>query len=512
MSNSTEYKYAEAVAMYASTGLTIKEICERTEVPFRAFCTYLFRCHRDLILKRHNLEGLKNVKLRGTRGQTTAAHLKYKDAIAAADSQEYIEYNISQIARIFGLDGTGLGNQLRHHYPDIIPRREKERRRLGIADNVHHGVRPWCKDGYAKAVELLRTTDQTIEEAAVACDVSPKGLMDHIACYHRDLVNIREQKRQEAKEAEKVRGQRTGIWTIHEPTEEILQKYAEAVELYRTTATHIEDIAKMYGLNKLCFGSHLRQWFPELIVERRGFDKDTKLSDTKRYKKATAERYAQAIELLKNSTLSTNAVAIKYGFQPEVFRAYLKEHEPEIFRSRGMTTTENGKRVGVRSSEKYAEAVEIYATTPESLKSIAERLGLVYISLGNYVRRNFPEAIEQHNSLLESSAERFAAGIEMLRTSEKTIGAVIKEMGYGEYFRMYVKANHPELLDRKTVVKSCSKIPAVARKYAEAISQLENSTDTMIEIAERLGLNYSSLRKYMYKHHPEVLKGRRHNG
>ncbi len=81
---------------------------------------------------------------------------------------------------------------------------------------------------------------------------------------------------------------------------------------------------------------------------------------------------------------------------------YLKEHEPELAGDRGMTKTESGKRVGVKSSEKYAEALKIYSTSTETLKSIADRLGLGYISLGNYIRRNFPELLEQHNSLVES--------------------------------------------------------------------------------------------------------------
>ncbi len=508
--NGPTTKYTEAVMLYATTRLTIKEICEQTQVPFGAFSRYLSRKHRDLILKRHNLDGLKEVKLRGTKGQTTAAHLKYHDAIVAADSLEYIEYNISQIARIFGLSGTGLANQLRHHYPDIMPRREKERHCLGVNDNIHHGVRPWCEESYAVAVELLRTSDLTVDEAAERYGVTKTGLREHIACYHKDLVEVREKKRLHAQKSEKVRSRRTGTWTVHEPTEEVVQKYAEAVEMYRTTSLSIEDIAGKCGVNMISLRAHIHQWFPELVVERRGFDKDIKLSETKRYKKSTAERYAEAIDLLRrDSTLSTQAVAKRFGFHPEVFRAYLKEHEPELVGRRGMITAENGRRVGVQSSEKYAKALKIYAASPETLKSIAKRLGLVYITLGNYVRRNFPELIEQHNALLESSTERFASGVEMLRTTDKTIGAVIDELGYNEYFRQYIKANHPELLERKRIVKPCPKMPAVARKYAEAISLLETTSDTMKEIAERLELNYSSLRKYLYKHHPEVAQRRR---
>ncbi len=507
--NNAEQRYSQAVSLYATTCLSIKEICEQTQVSFKAFSSYLSRNHRDLILKRHNLEGLKNVKLRGTKGQTTAAHLKYKDAIAAADSLEYIEYNISQIARIFGLDPTGLGNQLRYHYPDIVPRREKERQRLGIADNTPRGVRPWCRDAFAEAVEMLRTTDMTVKEVSDACMVNFKGLMNHLLAYHKDIVAEREKKRKKAV-TEKVRGGRTGAWTIHNPTEATTEKYAEALELYRTSSLSVEEIAQRFGLGLGAFRYHLRNWNAELMVERRGFDKDTDISKTKRYKKATVEKYAEAIKMLKkNGTLSTQAVAKKFGLNSETFRMYLKEHEPEIVARLGMKTLKDGKRVGVQSSEKYAEAIRLYETTTESLKSIAERLGLVYISLGNYVRRNHPELIEKHKALSVSLEERFAPGVEMLRTSDKTIGAVMKELGYNEYFRIYVKEHYSELLNRKTVRNACTNMPVKIEKYAKAVRLLENTSLPMTEIAKSLGLNYHSMQRYMNAHHRELMERRR---
>jgi len=85
--NETKEKYRDAITLYAETGLSIKQICEQTGVGFSAFSSYLSTNYRDLILKRHNLTGFKDVKLRGKRGQTTAAHYKYKDAITACDSQ-----------------------------------------------------------------------------------------------------------------------------------------------------------------------------------------------------------------------------------------------------------------------------------------------------------------------------------------------------------------------------------------------------------------------------------------
>ena len=42
-------------------------------------------------------------------------------------------------------------------------------------------------------------------------------------------------------------------------------------------------------------------------------------------------------------------------------------------------------------AEKYDEAVHLYATTTEPLKSIALKLGLQYNSVGGFVRRNRPD-------------------------------------------------------------------------------------------------------------------------
>ena len=68
-----------------------------------------------------------------------------------------------------------------------------------------------------------------------------------------------------------------------------------------------------------------------------------------------------------------------------------------------MTRLDNGRIALARSAEKYEEAVRLYETTTESLKSIASRLGLQYNSVGGFVRRSRPDAIEAHNRLLEQA-------------------------------------------------------------------------------------------------------------
>ena len=503
-----ELKYSEAISLYADSSLSIKEICEQTGVGFSAFSSYLSKHHRHLILERHNLTEFRDVKLRGTKGQTTEAHYKYKDAVAACDSIEYIEYNISQIARIFDLNCSALASQLRRHYPEIVPRRERERQRMGISVNLQYGARKFSKEEYAGAIEMLWSSEMTIEEVADACNVSHTGLREHVLAYHPQITQFRETKRINAK-GRKVRGERNGNWSLSGPDKNTIEKYEQAIELYRTTSKDVTEIARIVGVDLGGFRYHLRTWHPELMVQRRGYEEGVDISQTKRYSKSTVEKYAAAVERLRTSDLPTAKVATEFGLNPEVFRMYLKEHYPELVATRGMVKADNGKIISHRTTEKYAEALRIYETTPESLKSIAKRLGITYISLGGFIRRNYPEAIVKHKALLMSSKDKFAEGIYKLQTSNATINAVMMEYGYNEYFRMYIKAHHPELLHRDTERKKYNGTKVAADKYAAAIELLRNTSESIKSVADRFSLNVDSFRKYLYKHAQDVLKARR---
>jgi len=380
---------------------------------------------------------------------------------------------------------------------------------MGITINLQYGARKWSKEGYAKAVEMLQTSDMTIEEVANTCNVSYTGLCEHVIAYYPQITSTREIKRNNAT-GQKIRGERNGNWAIHAPEEGTIEKYEKAIELYRTTSKDVQEIVRIVGVNLGGFRHHLRTWHPELMVLRRGFDEGVALEQTKRYKKSSAEKYAKAIERLQNTDLPTAKVATEFGLNPETFRMYLKEHYPELTAARGMTKAVNGKTVSKRSAEKYAEALHLYETTSESLKFIATRLGLTYNSVSGFIRRNHPEAIAKHNTLLVSSADRFKDGVSRLMNSDATINAVMEELGYNEYFRAYIKSKYPELLHRKTERKPILRKQKTADKYAAAIECMRNSTDTMKDIAERFGLNIHSFRKYLYKHTPEIIKSR-HN-
>ena len=135
-----------------------------------------------------------------------------------------------------------------------------------------------------------------------------------------------------------------------------------------------------------------------MVCERKGIPyeegKPVDWSSVRRYNPATTAKYADAIARLKEGGLTTAKVAAEFGLHPECFRQYLKEHEPELHACLGMKKTEKGKMVSPKSMEKYKEAIHVYETTSESLKSIARRFGLNDCSLGQFIKRHFPELIE----------------------------------------------------------------------------------------------------------------------
>lgn len=402
-------KYAEALSLYADTELTLRKIAERCQLSAGGLGSYLRRYWSELVLRRHHIpvdgKDPKSIKIIAAGQQNPVAHAKYKDAVEACDTMRYIDLNVSQVARKFNLDGTALANFMRIHYAEILTQREEIRRRLGINDNIHHGVRKVCVEQYSEAVELYRSTDMTLPEVAALCRVSQSGLGQHLRFYHKDVMQAKRQVRRQAKETRKrIRGELLGNGRKYEPSPKTLQKYAKALALYRDTVLPVRTIVQQTGVPAEGFRAYLHTWHRELVLERLGIDATDapkNLLKAKRKLKAVAVKYAAAIQSMKENLRPTAVVAAEFGFHPETFRDYLHKHEPELVRRLGMTRNRNGKQVSVQSEKKYGEAVRLYETTTESLKSIARRLGLTYNSVGGYVRRNYPEAIRHHQALLD---------------------------------------------------------------------------------------------------------------
>lgn len=406
-------KYEKAVAIYADTDMPMKDIAKECGVTVGGLGSYLRRYWRELVLRRHQIhaDGKKaeDIKIMEAGKQSIHAHAKYKDAVAACDSLEYIDLNVSQVARKFGTDGTALANFMRIHYPETLVWREKVRRRLGINDNIWHGARPECTKQYAEAVEMYRDTEMTMMEVAAACNVSPSGFSQHLRFYHKEILEQKKQIRETAKaKRQQVLGELTGNGRVYRPSPATKQRYAQALELYRNTTLTMKEIVRRTGVPAEGFRFYLHKWHKDLVIERLGISSNvsghTDLRKARKRMKTVAAKYEEAIKSLRMTPRPVAEVAAEFGLHPEVFRYYLHKHEPELARQQGMMKTANGKIVSRRSEEKYAEAVRLYGTTTETLKSIAARLGLTYNSVGGYIRRNYPEVMALHQNLLKTQS------------------------------------------------------------------------------------------------------------
>lgn len=401
-------KYTKAVKLYAATTLPIKTIAQLTGVTPAGLSAHLCKHHRDLLFARYDLKdptlttlstspsnstSTLSTKVKSPKGQSTKTYLKYKDAIQACSNPDYIQLTISEIARLYKLNPTALTAQLKYHFPEILPQRESLRQHLGIADNKQRGARATSKKTYSEAVELYRDTDLTLPEVAERCNVPFGGLSQYLRFYHKDVIAAKANRRKAAETEPKYRipGTLAGNGSLYGPKTSTTEQYTQAMELYRTTTLTIDQIIEATGVPSGGFAGYLKEWQRDEIAKRRGY--------------SAAEKYAGAIKSLRENPRAVATVAEEFKLNPDVFREYLKEHEPELHSLQGMERRDNGKRVKRSSQEKYRKAIEEYAVSTKTMKEIAEQHGLVYKSLMSFMKRNCPEAIERHRKITEKSLQ-----------------------------------------------------------------------------------------------------------
>lgn len=367
-------KYAAAVEIYASTSLSIREIAEELCLSPKALSQFLARHHRNLVYKKYGMDisgDNINVKIKSPRGQSRATHLKYKDAIAASGDIAFVEFNLSQIAHMYGVSGTGLASQLKVHYPNIIPAREELRKRLGIADRLYRGALPTSKSAYEKAVPVYMNSDLTIQEVADIFGISRSGFGQYMRFYHHDAIISKAKRRQNAKKVYHKRksGTLSGNGQLYGPRPQTTDLYKRALAIYKEGRKTLKEIIQETGVPPAGFKHHLDQW----------------CRDERHKRKKT--KYGEAIASLRDNPRTVTSVAKEFGLNADVFREYLKKHLPELAEGQGMIRTDNGKLVKKTAWEKYRPAIEEYHKEGGSLRSIADKHGLKYTSFLSFLKR-----------------------------------------------------------------------------------------------------------------------------
>ena len=367
-------KYAAAVELYASSSLSVREIAKTTGLSPKALSSHLSRHHRPLLYSRYGIDPHedKQTKVKSPRGQSRSTHLKYKDAIEACGDIAYVEFNVSDIARIFGLDPTGLSSQLRVHYPDIIPAREALRERLGIADRIRRGAHAASISAYEEAVKAYADSDLTIQQIAEHFGISASGLSRYMRHYRHDAVEAKARRRSEAKEDVYYRrecGRLSGNGQTYGPRKQSSELYERAVQLYLEGRRTIEEVIAETNVPPAGFRHYLDQWRRKERQSRK------------------EGKYGAAIASLKERPRAVTIVAKEYGLNADVFREYLRNHAPELADDQGMVRLESGRLVKKTAWEKYRPAIEQYRTAGGSIREIALSHGLKYPSLLSFIRR-----------------------------------------------------------------------------------------------------------------------------
>lgn len=268
-------RYERAVQLYDETELTLSAIARQCGVSRMALGMYLRRHWRELVMRRNHVVptsgDLFATKIVKSGEESEQARAKYRKAVEACASTAYIEWNTSQIARKFGLDGTALANFMRLHYEGVAVWREKLRRELGLADNKPRGLSQASREHYAKAVELYSTTELTQPEVARRCGVSLAGFSQHLRFYHKEVLQRkRGERKRAAADNNKTAGALMGNGRRHEPAAGTEKKYAPALALYQYTSLPLCEIARRTGVNKESLRSYLRKWHAPLVRARQG--------------------------------------------------------------------------------------------------------------------------------------------------------------------------------------------------------------------------------------------------
>lgn len=328
--NETEKRYRQALILCRQTSLTYKEIAERCDVSLEGLKTYVAKHHRDVMLSRRGIEVSKRaakdlkVRKRGV-GLTIDGYEKYRDAINACDSLEYIDLTVSEIAQNFDVPATGLLSQLRDHFPEISERRERIRKELGISDNRARGARQTTLDQYSEGIDLLKNTQMTIAEAAEASEVSTGGLRNHLLSYHKDVVAMR----RERLDAPSV--QISSAFRISDDDDRLSameKKYAPALEALNDEGSTVEGVAKSLGLVPESLRNYLKNYYPE-VYKKFGRERN---ENGRSVLRSSAKKYEEAIEEYKNSDLSLKEIAEKRGLVYNSFTSFIRRNHPEIKR------------------------------------------------------------------------------------------------------------------------------------------------------------------------------------
>jgi len=333
--------------------------------------------------------------LGGRYGQRNETRERYEEAVKACSSIDFLEKTVSEIAYLYGLKPECLRNQLKRHFPDIIPNRDKLRQQLGLAKQPIRGLKPSTTAKYAPAIAMLRETDLTVKEVAEKCKVSFYGLQQHLLFYHKDVAEKRLAQRTQALSKTLRRGDKDSSNRTVGPRPEAEALYADAIELYRTTSRTATDIAVELGFNPHNLISYIQRWYREDMTIHQKLRQE-QAEERRRQRKVRMEnsrivkaerKYAPALPLIEAGATYDEA-ALQTGVPKDRLAFWVRHHRPDLnerARQNAWVTLPNGTRVMRSKWTKFQEAEKAFCNTDEPIKHTARRLDLSPSTVSNFL-------------------------------------------------------------------------------------------------------------------------------
>ena len=332
----------------------------------------------------------------------------------------------------------------------------------------------------------------------------------------------------------------------HIETEAIYQDAVLACHSIDNLELTIADIARKYELRPARLTRLLKRHFPDILYRREQLR--DRMGYSRPVEKTTAEKYADAVQMLRDTSLTVKEVAKRCNVSYLGLQQHLLCYHKDIAESRLLYRTDallqhvpsdtfmgspfvvgGVRKPRPEAVEMFAPAVKLYQETNLSIPKIAARCGLKLNALDGYLRRWYPEEVARRRLTREAMLEakkkelaarqdrsgpalarlRYTPAIALLQEG-KTLAQAAKELNVQQYdLGSWLKRNHPEILEQTRagmfVLPSGQK--TLRRTYDRFLPIAEYITShpskSTKELSARFNVSASLLSKYIRSHFPE---------
>lgn len=313
----------------------------------------------------------------------------------------------------------------------------------------------------------------------------------------------------------------------------------------------VTQIAREYEVKPECLRNQLKRHYPEVLFRREqmrdllGYSRP----GNRGLKKSTVEKYAAAVQMLRDSGVTVRQAASKCDVSYQGLQQHLLFFHKDIAESRMLYRTDallkpvlSSQRKGSPSSiggkrmpkpetaSHFAPSVKLYLETDLTVTQIAARSGVNAHTLSCYLKRWYPQDVERRRVEREAkwaakkeerairpnlscaavARQRYTPAIALLQEG-MTMSQAAKQLGVEIWdLSAWFRRNHPEILEQTRsgmfVLPSGQK--TLRRTYdrflpiAEYISS--HPSKSTKEVAAKFNVPVSSLVKYLSTYFPDV--------